>query len=160
MLTMNKELLLIFVLLLGVAGTLIPFLPVISIMFIAILLYSFLDGWVHFSPFFVAIVGFFTLITFFIDYLGTYWGIKKFGAEKTGLWGGALGSIIGIFILGPVGLIIGSFIGVIIGELLAGKSIYQALKTSLGSFLGILGSTLLQLTIALIILFWTFFKLY
>jgi uncharacterized protein YqgC (DUF456 family) len=157
---MTKEIILILILLLGVAGTLIPFLPGIPIMFLAILLYSFLDGWVNFSPFFVAIVGIFTLITFFIDYLGSYWGIKKLGASKAGIWGGIIGSIVGIFSMGPLGLLIGPVIGVVVGELLAGKDFIQAFKVSLGNFVGLLGSALLQLIIALAILFWAIFKLF
>lgn len=157
---MIKEYVLILVLILGVAGTFIPFLPGIPIMFLGILIYSIFDSWTHFSPTFILIIAFITCITFFIDYLGTYWGVKKFGASRYGIWVGIIGGILGIFSLGPLGLIMGSVLGVIIGELLAGKNFTQSLKASLGSILGILGSALIQFFIALIILFWSISKIY
>lgn len=157
---MSKEIILILFLFLGVAGTLIPFLPGIPLIFFAILIYSFIDNWIHFSPYFLVILGIITCITFFIDYFATYWGVKRFGASKIGLWGGILGTILGILFMGPLGLLLGSFLGVILGELLVGKKFSQAIKISLGNFIGILGSTILQFIIALTILFWAILKLY
>jgi len=156
---MAREFLLI-VLLIGTAGTLLPFIPGIPLMFIAILTYGIFDNWMHFSPSFVIVVGIITFFTFFLDYFAASWGVKKLGAGKKGIWGGILGSIGGILFFGPIGLFLGSFLGVVVGELLAGKIFSQALKISFGNFLGLLGSTLLQLTFALIILFWVILKLY
>ncbi|MGI6227225.1 MAG: DUF456 domain-containing protein [Peptococcales bacterium] len=157
---MNKEILLIICLILGMIGTILPLLPGIPLMFIAILIYSFFDKWVHFSPLFVATIGIITFFTLFIDYFAAFWGVKKFGASKTGIWMGIFGSIFGLLFLGPLGLFLGFLLGVLIGELLNGKSFHQGLKTSLGTVFGFLGSTLLQLSFALIILFLVFLKLY
>ncbi|KJS81704.1 MAG: hypothetical protein JM58_16330 [Peptococcaceae bacterium BICA1-8] len=157
---MTKELLLVFILLLGVAGTLLPFLPGIPLMFIALMIYSFFDSWVHFSPLFLLIIGLLTIFIIFIDFFGALWGVKKFGATKRGIWGGLLGSIIGLLFMGPLGLFWGSILGVVCGELLAGKALLPSLKVSIGNLVGFLGTTLLQLAIALIIFFLVIIKLY
>ena len=118
------------------------------------------DSWVHFSPLFLFIIGLLTILTIFLDYFGTLWGVTKFGATKKGIWGGVLGSIIGLLFMGPLGLLWGSILGVVCGELLAGRALLSALKVSIGNLLGFLGTTLLQLAISLIIFFWVLIKLY
>jgi hypothetical protein len=157
---MNKEIILFIILLLGLLGTLLPFLPGIPLMFCALLIYSLIDNWVHFSPVFVVNFGLVTVFTIFIDYFATSWGVKKFGASSIGIWSGIFGGFFGIIFLGPLGIIMGSILGVIIGELISGKNLKTAFRISLGSLLGFIGSTLLQFIIGLIVIIWVFIKLF
>lgn len=157
---MNNELILIICLLLAMFGTILPFLPGIPLMFIAILIYSIFDNWVHFSPFVVSIIGLITFITLFIDYFAVLWGVEKFGASKMGIWGGILGILTGLIFLGPIGLFFGSLLGVLIGELLSGKSFSKGVKASFGNVIGLLGSTLLQFSLALVIFLWVVLKIF
>ena len=58
------------------------------------------------------------------------------------------GSTIGVFVglfFGAAGVILGPLVGAILGELVSGKQLNDALKAGWGSFIGILFSTVLKL---------------
>ena len=157
---MYKEGLLILALIIGMAGTIVPLLPGIPFMFLAIFIYGFIDNWQVINSWFVMSIGIITAISMFIDYYSGVWGAKRYGASRAGTWGAILGGIFAIFIMGPLGLFLGPLIGVLIGELLSGKSIDKAMNSGLGTFVGVLGGTVVRVFIALVILFWTIFKIF
>jgi len=103
-----------------------------------------------FSARFLAIWALITAAVTLLDYYVPIWGTKKLGGSKSGIWGAAIGLIIGIFFFPPFGLIIGSFIGAYLGELIAGKDSRIALKSGLGSFLGFVAGTMMKLVISFI----------
>jgi uncharacterized protein len=92
-----------------------------------------------------------------LDYIIPAWGTKKFGGSKKGVIGSILGLIIGMIFFGPLGIILGPFVGAVAGELMAGKDNSAALKAGFGSFVGFLTGTLLKL-IASGMMMWYFFK--
>ncbi|MFZ5943584.1 MAG: DUF456 domain-containing protein [Bacillota bacterium] len=156
---MDKELILLIFLFLGLLGTLVPLLPGLPLIFVSLLIYSIIDKWEHFSVSFIILVGIVTLIGILLDYLAAFWGAKKYGASKLGIAIGIIGIIFGLFTLGPLGVIIGSISGVVVGELLSGKGFKKALKVSIGNIVGIIGSNLLQFLIGLVIFIWIVIKI-
>jgi uncharacterized protein YqgC (DUF456 family) len=58
-----------------------------------------------------------------LDYLIPILGVKKLGGTKGGQIGASLGVIIGLFFLGPLGLIAGPFIGSLTGEFISKKNL-------------------------------------
>jgi uncharacterized protein YqgC (DUF456 family) len=137
----------------GLAGCILPFLPGPPLCYIALLIqqlqidppYStnFLVGW--------AIV---TVVVTGLDYVIPIYGTKKFGGTKYGMWGCIIGLVAGLW-MGPVGILIGPFVGAFIGEFLANSSSDQALRAAYGSFVGFLMGTLLKL-IACFVMVWYF----
>ena len=70
---------------------------------------------------------------------------KKAGGSKAGTWGATIGLITGIFI-GPVGIILGPFMGAFIGEMLHDRqNTGRALTAALGAFAGFLLGTGMKL---------------
>ena len=157
---MYKEIILVIALLIGVAGTLLPLLPGIPLMFLAILIYGFIDNWQNITPLYAVSIGFIAIFSVLVDYFSGIWGAKKYGATKQGTWGGVIGGILGIFILGPLGLFIGPFIGVILGELLTGKKLEASLRAATGSLIGVIGGSLIRFLIAIVVLIWTVIKIF
>ena len=83
-----------------------------------------------------------------VDFLGSYFGAKYFGATKWGAFGAILGALIGLF-FGIIGLFIGPVIGAIAGEIIAGKRMIDAGRAGWGSLLGNIGAMVAKLIIAL-----------
>lgn len=128
----------------GILGCVLPIIPGPPLSYIGLLLLHFTERY-QFSSKFLIIWAIITVVVYTLDYLIPAWGTKKFGGSKRGVWGSIIGLVIGLFFFPPFGIIIGPFLGAVIGELTAGKESEVALKSGFGSFMGFLAGTLLKL---------------
>jgi uncharacterized protein YqgC (DUF456 family) len=136
-------------LIVGIIGCILPILPGQILSWASLLMLQLQ----HDPPFTAKFIFVWALITAgvtLLDYLVPIWGTKKLGGSKTGMWGATIGLIIGIFFFPPFGLIIGPFVGAVVGELIAGKNTNVAFRSGLGSFLGFVAGTMMKLVISLI----------
>lgn len=140
---------------LGIVGCILPLLPGIPLSYAGIILLQF-TSWVDFSPEFLILWALIVIIVQIADYYIPIWGTKKFGGGKKGMWGSAIGVVLGIFIFPPWGLIFLPFLGAVVGELIDNKEPEVALKAGLGSFIGFLAGTLIKLAVAFILAFFFF----
>nr|WP_319570436.1 DUF456 domain-containing protein [uncultured Draconibacterium sp.] len=140
----------------GVLGCVLPIIPGPPLSYIGLLLLHFTERY-QFSSKFLIIWAIITVVVYVLDYLIPAWGTKKFGGSKRGIFGSIIGLVIGMFFFPPFGIIIGPFIGAVVGELTIGKDSGAALKSGFGSFLGFLAGTLLKL-IASGMMTWYFVK--
>jgi len=140
----------------GLLGCVLPIIPGPPLSYIGLLFLHFTEKY-SFSSKFLIIWGVITAVVYAVDYLIPMWGTKKFGGSKRGVWGSMIGLLIGLFFFPPFGIIIGPFVGAVVGELSAGKDSNTALKSGFGSFMGFLTGTLLKL-ITSGMMTWYFFK--
>lgn len=134
----------ILLMLIGLVGAILPIIPGPIISFLGLLSLYFMSD--HpFTDKFMIIWITLTLVVTAFDQFVPILGTKKMGGSKYGVNGSLAGLILGIFFFPPIGLIIGPFLGAIVGELISGKEMNQALKAGIGSFLGFLSGTLLKL---------------
>lgn len=140
----------------GILGCVLPIIPGPPLSYIGLLLLHFTEKY-QFSTRFLIIWAIITGVVYALDYVIPAWGTKKFGGSKRGVWGSIIGLIIGLFFFPPLGIIIGPFVGAVVGELTSGKDSGTALKSGFGSFLGFLAGTLLKL-IASGMMTWYFFR--
>ena len=137
----------VILILVGIAGVILPALPGLPLVFIGMLLAAWAGdfqqiGWVT-----LVVLGLLTLLSVAVDFFATLVGAKRVGASRKALWGAMLGTFIGIF-FGPIGLFAGPFVGALLGELWHGKEIGQATKVGLGTWLGIVLGIVLKLGVA------------
>ncbi len=143
----------IILLLLGIAGSILPVLPGPTLGYIALLLLQF-SSLKPFGVGFLVAMAIAVAVVTLLDYLVPAWGTKKFGGTKSGTWGATLGLIAGILFLPPIGIIVGPFVGAFLGELLAGRNDRDAFRSAFGSFLGFLAGTFIKLLLTLIMSFY------
>ena len=123
--------------LVGVAGIILPALPGVPFVFIGLLLAAYIDnfdlvGWPT-----LTILGVLTLLATAADFLATSFGAKRVGASRKAIWGAAVGTFIGIF-FGIPGLFLGPFIGAAVGEYSSRQDLAQAGKVGVGTWVGLL----------------------
>lgn len=139
----------------GLIGCIVPVLPGAPLNYVGIILLH-LTSVVDFSPQFLIGWGIVVIIVQLLDYYIPVWGTKKLGGGKKGAWGSAIGIVAGLF-FPPWGIIVGPFVGAVVGELFDDKEFKEALKAGLGAFAGFLAGTVMKLVVAIILSFY-FFK--
>ena len=131
----------IFLLLVGFLGAFLPIIPGLPLMALGVgihklLLPDVLSWWT---------VGLFIVTAVFayaLDIAATAFTAKLAGASRAGVYGALLGEIIGLFFALP-GLILGPFIGALLGEwIISRRAFKQALKTGAGAALGLIAGGL------------------
>lgn len=132
----------------GVAGTVVPAIPGLPLIWIAMLVYGIVEGFKEMTPFFLAVALVVVILAQVAEHYARAWGAKKYGAGKAGTWGAVIGSIVGLFFM-PIGLLLGPFLGAMLGELLVGKSGQEALRAGWGGLVGMLGSVVVNVVLAL-----------
>lgn len=150
---MMETLIIIFasiLILTGLAGCVLPFLPGPPLSFAGYLLLIFIpESTITIQSLLIwgAIAVLITVLDNFLPYLAT----KKRGASQAGKVGSIAGLIIGFFIFGPIGMIILPFFGTLAGELLDGKNPNTAVNISLANFIGFLTGIIVKLAVSVII---------
>jgi uncharacterized protein len=137
----------------GLAGCIIPVLPGPPLGFLALLILSYAKEWEPFSAGFLVAMGALTLFATAADYFLPALGAKQYGASRLSLRISIVGMFIGAFLIPPWGMFLGSFLGAIAGELLAGKKGYALLRAGWGVFLGNLLGMGLKLSLSAAMLF-------
>lgn len=139
----------LLLMLVGLVGAIIPVLPGPIISFSGLLCLYFTDKQ-PFSDEYMIYWLVATLVVSAIDQVVPILGTKKMGGSKYGVNGSIIGLIIGIFFFPPFGLIIGPFIGALLGELISGKDMNRATRAAVGSFIGFLSGTFLKLVFSVV----------
>ncbi|WP_091634439.1 DUF456 domain-containing protein [Lysobacter sp. cf310] len=133
--------------LVGIAGTVLPALPGLPLVFAGMLLAAWAGNFEQVGWLMLTVLGLLTLVSLGVDFLATAMGAKRVGASKLALIGAMVGTFAGLF-FGPVGLFAGPFVGALAGELIHSRQFGQATKVGVGTWVGILVGTVLKLGLA------------
>jgi hypothetical protein len=133
----------------GLAGTVLPMLPGIPMIFGGIWLAAAVDGYRHLGTGWLLAIGFLGAFGVAIDFIAGTLGAKRVGASARALWGATIGAVVGMF-LGIPGLVFGPFVGALLGELSAGNSVLRSAHVGAGTWVGLLVGTLVKLVISLV----------
>jgi len=140
-------------LLIGIAGSIIPGLPGVLASIGGVLLYWWGTGYKEPGTFFLAVTAFLGLSGLLIDWFSSALTAKAGGAsDKTSVAAGIAG-FLGFFLLGgPIGVIIASGLVVFMREYMRTGDMQKSRKAGIYSALGILASTFMQVMITATIL--------
>ena len=138
--------------LIGITGSFVPVIPGPFISWLAILIINLTDA-VEFNLNFVLITLSVAVAIGLIDYLIPIIGVKKLGGTKSGQVGTFVGLVLAIIMIGPFGILVGPFIGALIGEMASKKSFSDSLKPAFGSLVGVVAGSMIKLCLTLSYLF-------
>jgi len=121
----------IILIVLGLAGCILPVIPGPPVSFAGLLLLRFtrfveVQRADQFDKI-LWIMAIAAILVTILDYIVPVWGTKRFGGSRSGTVGAAVGLVIGLF-FAPLGLILGPFLGAVAGEMLAGKDNSSSLR--------------------------------
>lgn len=140
------------VMLVGLAGVVLPLLPGIPIIFLAVIGYLAFVGFNQISiGVFITLAGL-TVLSFVIDWLSTVYGVKRFGGTKLGMLGSLIGTVVGLLIANIPGLVIGAIFGAYAGEILAGKKSSEAWRAGFGGFFGLISGHIIKLVMGTVMI--------
>lgn len=146
--------------LVGLAGSVLPLLPGVPLIFIGILIYGWATHFMLLEVGFIALALVLTILAAVIDWVAGSLGARRYGASRWGVAGALLGGLVGVVTVGPLGLILGTFIGALLGEVLAGRTTGEAVRAGWGSLLGLVGGTAVRFAIALTLTVMFFMKVF
>lgn len=130
----------------GIAGSVLPALPGVTLVFLGLLLAAWIGDFQQVGPFPLVVLGLLTLVSFVIDLAATALGAKRVGATKLAVVGAAFGTLAGLF-LGLPGLVLGPFVGAMAGELMSHGQVQQATRAGIATWIGLLFGTLAKLAL-------------
>ena len=135
----------------GLAGTILPVLPGTVLIFGGIVLGAWIDGFTKVGTATLIVVGVLTVLALVLDYVAGLLGAKKAGASKLALLGAAIGTVVGIF-MGLVGVLFMPLVGAAIGEYVAQNDQKRAIKVGLSTWVGILLGMLAKVGISFVMI--------
>lgn len=140
--------LVVVLVLVGLAGAVLPALPGVPLVFAGLWLAAWIDGYANVSGWTITVLGVLTVLALMIDFIASVLGAKRVGASRQAIAGAAIGAVVGIF-FGLPGLILGPFAGAVVGELMAQGTLEQATRVGVGTWLGLLFGTLAKLALSI-----------
>lgn len=146
----------------GMLGAVYPVLPGVLAIYAAFFLYGWMISFEPFGLWFWLIQTLIVAAVMIGDYAVSAFGVKKFGGSKASVVGSTIGLFIGPFVIPAFGLILGPFLGAVIGELTQGADWRQSVKAGLGALVGFFSSVVVKviLQLIMIILFFAWIVLY
>ncbi len=135
-------------------GIVMPIIPGAPLIWVGIAVYYFgiepITGWGFWTSIIIL-----SLASFIVDYISSVTFVKKWGGSKSSKWAVIIGLLIGPLLMGPIGVLVGPFIFVVLIEIINGANYKDSIKIGFASFLGLLGGGIFKglIYILMIIIF-------
>lgn len=122
---------------LGLAGTVLPVLPGTLLVWGGVLLGAWIDDFTRVSIGTMVVITVLAVLAWGLDFVAGLMGAKRAGASKWALIGAAVGTVVGIF-MGLVGVLFMPLVGAAVGEYWAQKDQQRAAKVAFATWLGLM----------------------
>lgn len=131
----------------GLAGTLLPALPGTAFVLAGIVLGAWIDDFTRVGWGALAAVTVMAIAAWVLDYLAALLGAQRAGASRQAVTGAAIGTVAGIF-MGLVGVLFLPLVGAAIGEWMARRDHEAALRVGLATWLGLMAGLVAKVVLA------------
>ncbi|MGE4433409.1 MAG: DUF456 domain-containing protein [Bacteroidales bacterium] len=141
----------------GVLGSILPVLPGLPLSWLGLLLVKWTDtGATELSWNVLIWTGILTVVVSILDQFMPVWGTRKMGGSRWVVRGAGIGLLFGFF-MGPVGIVLGPFLGALLAALFEGQRVSASFLQATGAFIGILVGTVFKLMVGGILI-WFYFS--
>ena len=131
----------------GIAGLVLPAMPGPPLIFGGLLLAAWIEDFAYVGWVALTLLGALAALTYAVDFAASATGASRFGASPRGVWGALLGGLVGIA-FGPVGLLLGPFVGALLAELSLQRPFAEVGRAGFGATLGVVVGAALKLALA------------
>jgi uncharacterized protein len=119
----------------GLAGILLPALPGTVLILAGLLLAAWADGFTRVGAATLVLLGVIAAASYGVDFVAAALGVRRLGASPRAMAGAAIGTVLGLF-LGLPGLIVGPFAGAVVGELTLHRDLARASRAGVAAWIG------------------------
>ena len=119
----------------GLSGLLLPVVPGAPLLFLGLLFGAWAEGFTYIGIGTLLILAAMAAMTYVVEFAASILGVKKYGGSNRAMIGAALGGFAGLF-MGIPGILLGPFIGAVLGELSLQSSLDQASRAGFGTVVG------------------------
>jgi uncharacterized protein YqgC (DUF456 family) len=133
----------------GIAGTVLPVLPGTALVLAGIVLGAWIDNFTRVGWGLLAVVGVLAVLSWVLEYAAALLGAKRAGASRHAIVGAALGTVAGLF-TGLIGLLFMPLAGAVIGELIARRDLQHAGRVGIATWFGILLGLIAKVVLAFV----------
>ncbi|MES2838739.1 DUF456 domain-containing protein [Hydrogenophaga sp.] len=134
---------------LGLAGTVLPLLPGTLLVWGGILLGAWIDDFARVGTTTAVIVTVLAVLAWSLDYVAGLLGARRVGASKKALLGAAVGTVAGLF-MGLVGVLFMPLVGAAIGEYVVQKDQRHAVRVGVATWVGIMVGLIAKVVLSFI----------
>ena len=138
-------------LLLGLAGTVVPFLPGTPLIVVAALVHAIAYDWMPVTVTRLLILAALTAVGYALHYAAGALGARGAGGSKWAVAGAIVGGIVGLF-FGIPGLLLGPPLGAIAGELLKSGDLRTSVRTGIAAFVGMVAGAIANVAIGVVMI--------
>lgn len=132
----------------GIIGAVVPIIPGTILSFAGLVL-AFCTENSSISQGTLWLWGAISLVVIILDYILPGYFSKIFGGSRAGITGATIGVLLGAVVMGPIGIIMGPFVGAVVGEMInERKSLDKAIIVGFGSLLSFFVGTGIKLITA------------
>lgn len=137
--------------LLGLAGAVVPVLPGAALVLAGAVVGAWIDDFQRVGGWTIGVLVALALLSWVLDYVAGVLGAKKVGASKLALLGAAVGTVAGLF-LGFVGVLVLPFVGAAAGEYLARRDHRAAARVGVATGIGLVVALVAKVVIAFVMI--------
>lgn len=141
--------LVVVLVLVGLAGTVLPALPGAALVFAGVLLAGWIDDFTRVSIWTVMVSGVLMLVAWAADYVSAMLGAKRAGASRLAIVGAAIGTVAGLA-FGLLGVLFLPLIGAAVGEYLNDRNAAKAAHVGVSTWIGLVLGTVAKVVISFV----------
>jgi uncharacterized protein YqgC (DUF456 family) len=120
----------------GLSGLLLPIVPGAPLLFLGLLFGAWAENFSYIGVWTLLFLAIMAVLTYVIEFAASILGVKKYGGSNRAMIGAALGGFAGLF-LGIPGILVGPFVGAVIGELSLQRRLDEASRAGFGTVVGL-----------------------